>query len=206
MKQIGMRIVLFVILCSVQCVYAQVNGSLRTDTVKPGYYIPLDSNVVSCKVGLMPLGGKLETFNMQGNSLSSETITKIGALKKGSVVLYTEITILNGANLQKANAVRYVIGNRNSVPALRDPSRPDTLTGAEIGAIVLAKEVYSFHISYVVDGAMYDYEMTGNGVAPMVKEKLLTLPSGTRVWFESIRTVDGDGAKRLVPSVVYVVK
>lgn len=201
-----MRIILFLILSTVQSVYAQVNVSQRTDTVQAGYYIPLDSNVMSCKVGIMPQGGKFETFNMQGNTLSSETITKIGALKKGSVVVYSEITILNGANLQKANTIRYVIGNRNSVPALHDPSRPDTLTAAEIGAIVLAKEVYSFHISYVVEGAMYDFEMSGNGVAPMVKEKLLALPPGTRVWFESIRTVDGDGAKRLLPSSVYVVK
>lgn len=189
-----------------QSVYAQVNGSLRTDTVQPGYYIPLDSNVMSCKVGIIPKDGKLETSNLQGNKLPMETITKIGALKTGSVVVYSEITVLKDGILQKSNSIRYVVGTRNSVPALRDLSRPDTLPATEIAALVLDSRVYSFHVSYTLGGAYYDYEMSGNGVAPMVQEKIRALPSGTRVWFESIRTLDGDGEKRLLPSNVYVVK
>lgn len=200
-----MRLLLIIFVLAASTLPAQ-NGTVHTDTVKSGYYLPLDSNVVSCKVGILPKDGALETFDMLGNTLSTETISKVGILKKGSVVVYSEITVLNKGILQKSKPIRYVIGNRNSVPALRDPSVPDTLPAVEIGAVILEKEVYSFHISYVVDGAMYDFEMTGNAVAPMVKEKILALPSGTRVWFESIRTVDGDGVKWLLPSRVYVVK
>ena len=151
-------------------------------------------------------GGKLEMFNMQGNSLSSETISQIGVLKNGSVVVYSEITVLSKGTFVKSKSVRYVIGARNSVPALRDPSLPDTLSAAEIGAIVLDKEVFSFQIVFVLEGAVYDFEMTGNGVAPTVKDKLLTLPAGTKVWFESIKSEDGTGAKRILPSRVFVIK
>lgn len=195
------------LICIFECgLVAQNSPEIRTDTVKQGFYIPLDSNVVSCKVGILPQGGKLEMINMQGNSLSSETISQIGVLKNGSVVVYSEITVLSKGTFVKSKSVRYVIGARNSVPALRDPSLPDTLSAAEIGAIVLDKEVFSFQIVFVLEGAVYDFEMTGNGVAPTVKDKLLTLPAGTKVWFESIKSEDGTGAKRILPSRVFVIK
>lgn len=179
---------------------------VRTDTVKPGYYIPLNSNVVSCKVVITPKGNKAEVTNTTSNRLPDTLIGKIGGLGTGSVVVYDEITILSNGILEKSPSVRYVIGQRNSVFALRDPSLPDTLPAAEIASLVLDPHVYSFHISFVQDGGMYDYDLTGNGVFGDAKDRILTLPSGTRVWFENIKRKEDDGNVRVAPPKIYVVK
>jgi hypothetical protein len=180
--------------------------NMRTDTVKPGYYIPLDSNVISCKVGIGAKGKKVEFVNTQGNRLSDSLVRNISKLDVGSVVVYSEITVLRKGILEKAPAVRYVIGNRNSVFALKNPSIPDTLPAAEIAALVLDVHVYSFHVTYADGGAYYDYEQNGNGISPSVKERIVALPSGTRVWFESIRRKEDNGALTDAPAKVYVVK
>ncbi|HTF04209.1 MAG TPA: hypothetical protein VK826_09285 [Bacteroidia bacterium] len=180
--------------------------NVRTDTVKPGYYIPLDSNVISCKVAITPNGKKVEFINTQGNRLPDSLVRNIGKLAVGSVVVYGEITVLRKGILEKAGSVRYVIGNHNSVSALKDPSIPDTLPAAEIAGLVLDVHVYQFDVTYSTGGAYYVYTQNGNGISPEVKERIAALPSGTRVWFESVKRKEDDGTLTHGSAKVYVVK
>lgn len=180
--------------------------TVRTDTVKPGYYIPFEKNYASCKVAITPNGGKVEVVNASGNQLPDTLIHKIAQLTAGSVVAYTEVTVLNNGVFQKAPGVRYVIGWRNSVYALRDPFLPDTLPAAEIAEIILDQHVYAFTLSYATGGEYFTFDHNGNGVAPNVKERVRALPSGTRVWFEGIKRREDDGSLTTAPSRIYVVK
>ena len=193
----------FILLLAAAAVNAQ---SVRTDTVKPGYYIPFDSNYVSCKVAITPAGQKTQFTNSQGNKLADSLVEKIGQLKSGSVVLYTEVTIMEKGVVKKSNTVRYVIGHRNSVFALRDPSLPDTLPAAEIAEIVLDQHVYSFTVSYAANGNYYTFDHTGNGLSEQAKTAIRALPSGTRVWFENIRRKEDDGRSTVAPPVIHVVR
>jgi hypothetical protein len=180
--------------------------SLRTDTVKPGYYIPFDSNFASCKVAITPKG-KTTTFkNTTGNRISDSLVIEIGKLERGSVVAYTEVTILKNGSFEKSNSVRYVIGSRNSVFAQRDPSLPDTLSAAEIGSLVLEKAVTSFTVSFIDGDAYVEYALTGNGICCEPREKILALKSGTKVYIERITCLAGDGSVKLLPNRTYVVK
>lgn len=180
--------------------------TVRTDTVKQGYYIPLDTNVVSCKVGITPKDKKVQFINTTSNRLPDSVVTKIGNLTPGSVIVYSEITVLNKGVCEKAPTVRYVIGSHNSVYALRDPSQPDTLPAAEIGSLVLDRHVISFDVSFLMGGAFYTYALTGNGVCCDPREKILTLESGTKVWVDNIKWKQEDGTIIIAPSKVYIVK
>lgn len=197
------RIVLVLFIVITASLNAQ---TVRTDTVKPGYYIPFDSNFVSCKVAIMPKGKKVEFTNTTGNKIPDSLVAKIGNLEAGSVVTYSEVTILRAGVFTKSNSVRYVIGSRNSVYARRDPSQPDTLSAAEIGSLVLDKQVYSFDVSFLIDGAYYVYSLTGNGVCCDARERILTLKSGTKVWVDNIKRQEDDGSKRVAPVQIYIVK
>lgn len=180
--------------------------TVRTDTVQRGYYIPLGSDVMSCKVVITPQGKKAEFINTQGNRVPDSLVRKIGKLTLGSVVVYSEITVLRNGVLEKAASVRYVIGNSNSVFALKDPSIPDTLPAAEIAALVLDVHVYQFDVTYAAGGAYYVYTQNGNGISPEVKERIAALPSGTRVWFEAVKRKEDDGTLTNGSAKVYVVK
>lgn len=180
--------------------------SVRTDTVKPGYYIPFDSNFVSCKVAIIPKGKKPELTNTTGNKIPDSLVSRIGALEKGAVVVYSEVTVLNKGILEKAETVRYYIGNRNSVYALHDPSIPDTLPAAEIAKIVLDRHVFYFEVSFAQDGNYYSYALNGNGVCGDAADAILKLQSGTRVWFENIRRREDDGTIKNAQAVVHVVR
>lgn len=180
--------------------------TVRTDTVKQGYYIPFDSNYVSCKVAITAKGKNVEFTNTTGNHLPDSLVQKIGKLEAGSVVAYTEVTILKKGILEKSNTVRYVVGHRNSVYALRDPTLPDTIPAGEIAAIVLDPHVYFFQLSYILEGAYFVYDHTGNGVAGYVQERIRALPSGTKVYFENIKRKEDDGTLRIAPPQIYIVK
>lgn len=197
------RILLFLFVLVTASLDAQ---TIRTDTVKQGYYIPFDSNYASCKVAIMPKGKKVEFTNTVGRKIPDSLVSKIGKLEVGSVVSYSEVTILSNGILMKSNSVRYVIGNRNSVYAVRDPSLPDTMPAAEIGSLILDPHVYSFDVSFLLGGAYYVYSLTGNGVCCDARDKILTLPSGTKVWVENIRRKEDDGSSTMGTSQVIIVK
>jgi hypothetical protein len=190
----------------VLCTFIAGGQTVRTDTLKPGYYIPFDSNFVSCKVAIAPKGKKVEFTNTTGNRIPDSLIGKIGALEKGSIVTYSEVTVLNKGVLEKAPSVRYYIGNRNSVYALRDPSIPDTIPAAEIAKIVLDRHVFYFEVSFAQDGNYYSYALNGNGVCCDAANAILKLKPGTRVWLENIKRKEDDGSIRIAPPVVHVVR
>ena len=179
---------------------------VRTDTVQRGYYVPLDSNVLSCKIGITPKGKKLQTYNLTGNKLPDSTIYTISHLEAGSVVIYSEITVLKKGVMEKANTVRYVIGNKNTGVVKRDPTYPDTMSAKEIGAIVLDQHVYSFSVSWILNGNMYNYDITGNGIFGDCRTAVEALPSGTKVYIENIRRANDDGSKQIMPTEVHVVR
>lgn len=180
--------------------------SVKTDTIKRGYYLPLDSNVMSCKIGITPAGKKLQMTTITGNKIPDSTIQVISHLEPGSVVIYSELTVHNKGILEKAPVVRYVIGSKNTCPVKRDPSYPDTLSAKEIASLELDRHVYSFSVSWIQDGNMYNYDLTGNGVFGSAKAAIEALPSGTKVYFENIRRQEDDGSKRIAPSEIHVVK
>lgn len=183
-----------------------VAQTVRTDTVQPGYYIPLDTNVVSCKVAITPNGKNVQFINTTTNHLPDSVISKIENLTAGSVVVYTEVTVLRKGVLEKAPVVRYVIGARNSVPALREPALLDSLTAPEISTLVFDRYVISFEVSFLIDGAFYTYQLTGNGICCEPRERIITLQPGTKVWVDNMKRKNDDGSISIVPSRVYVVK
>lgn len=87
---------------------------VKTDTVQQGFYLPLDSAMLSCKIGITPKGKQQYVFNNTGSRIPDSTISSIGHLAPGSVVVYNEVTVLRGGIAQKAPAVRYVIGSKNT--------------------------------------------------------------------------------------------
>jgi len=180
--------------------------NVKTDTVKRGCYIPLDSNVMSCKIGITPAGKKLQLTTISGNKIPDSTISVIGHLEPGSEVVYSELTVFNNGILQKASGVRYVIGNKNTRSVKRDVTYPDTLAAKEIAAIVLDKHVYSFSVSWIINGAMYNYDFTGNGVFGDAKTAIEALPPGTKVWFENIRSREDNGTSIIRPTEIHVVR
>lgn len=176
------------------------------DTVKPGCYVPFDTNFVSCKVVVMPAGRKSVSVNATGNKISDSLVTEICRLPRGSVVTYDEVTVLKRGVLEKASSVRYVIGNRNTCVVKRDPSIPDTLPVKEIASKVFDQHVYSFTISWVGEGSFHEYNLTGNGVYGEAKSAIEALPSGTRIIFHKIHWQDDDGTERVLPMEAYVVR
>lgn len=180
--------------------------AIRTDTVKQGYYIPFDSNYVSCKVTIAREGKKVEFANAAGNIIPDSLVEKIGRLDKGSVVTYSDVMIKSKDVETKSTTIRYVIGNRNSVYASRDPHLPDTLPAAEIASLMLDSRVESFEVSFFVGGSYYSYALTGNGIFGEARERILTLPSGTGVYVEKIHRKEEDGSVTTAPTRIYVVK
>lgn len=180
--------------------------TVTTDTVKHGYYLPLDTNVLSCKVGVTPKGGKLKLTTVSGNQLPDSTISSIGHLPMGSAVVYSEITVLNKGIAEKSPVVRYVIGNKNTCAVKRDLSIPDTLTAREIAAIQLDHHVFSFTVSWIDGGNMYMYDITGNGVFGNARTAIEALPSGTKVYFEKIKRKEDNGTVRIMPTEVHIVR
>lgn len=179
---------------------------VKTDTVKQGYYVPLDSNLMSCKIEVTPKGKKMQLTYQSGNKLPDSTIQAISRLEPGSVVIYSELTVHKKGILEKAPSVRYVIGSKNTCVVKRDPSYPDTLAAKEIASLELDRHVYSFSVSWIADGNMYNYDLTGNGVFGAAGTAIEALPSGTKVYFENIRRQEDDGSKRIAPSEIYIVK
>ncbi len=82
----------------------------------------------------------------------------------------------------------------------------DTLAAAEIANYKLDSHVYAFEVTFTQDGMYYVYKLTGNGVFGEVKDRILTLPAGTRVWFENIQWQNDDGSQKTVPPEIHVVK
>lgn len=179
---------------------------IKTDTVQQGFYLPLDSAMLSCKIGITPQGKQQYVFKHTGNRIPDSTISSIGHLAPGSVVVYSEVTVLRGGIAQKAPSVRYIIGSRNTHAAKRDPSYPDTLTAKAIGAIVLDQRVSSFSVSWVLDGNFYSYDITGNGIFGEARTAIEALPSGTTVHIEKISRKERDGSFRMMPNEIHVVK
>jgi hypothetical protein len=162
--------------------------------------------MLSCKVGITPKGKKLQMFNQSGRTLPDSTIQTITHLDPGSVVVYSEITVLKKGVAEKSATVRYIVGSTNTCNAMRDPSLPDTLTAHELATLVLDKHVYNFDVSWVTSGNMYIYNINGNGVSGNAQVAIERLPSGTKVWIEAIKSEDNDGTKRILPTQIHVVR
>jgi hypothetical protein len=180
--------------------------NVKTDTVQRGYYIPFDSNFVSCKVAIAPAGGKVSFTNTTGNRLPDSLISKISYLEAGSVVVYSEVTVMKKGTLEKSKTVRYVVGDKNTGMVKRDPYYPDTMSAKEIGAIVLDQHVYQFSVSWFIGGSMYTYDMTGNGIFGSARTAIEGLPSGTKVYIENIRRKEDDGTLRIMPAEIHIVR
>ncbi len=84
--------------------------------------------------------------------------------------------------------------------------RTDTLPAIEIAHFKLDAHVTAFEISFTVDGSYSVYQLTGNGVFGEPADRIATLPSGTRVWYENIVWVNEDGSKKMAPAEIHVVK
>jgi|GEM_PF-4441452 hypothetical protein len=83
---------------------------------------------------------------------------------------------------------------------------PDTMSAMELGSIVLDRHVYKFTITWVSDGAMYRYDVYGNGVYGEAREKIEKLPSGTTVVIADIKRKEDDGSETTAPSQIHTVR
>ncbi len=197
------RFFILIFLLSASVAFAQTS---KTDTVQRGYYIPFGPNYMSCKVEITPLGKKAFFANTTGNKLPDSLMNIISYLEPGSVVAYTEVTVMSKGMLEKVSGRRYVVGTTNTSFVKRDPFYPDTLTAKEIAAIELDPHVYQFSVSWFAGGSMSNYELTGNGVFGSARTAIEALPSGTKVYFENIRRKEDDGSKRVMPAEIHVVR
>jgi hypothetical protein len=194
----------FTFLCCFTLVSAQ---PVRIDTVQRGYYLPFGSNYISCKVLISNSASNPNTeVNATGNRISDSLISVIGSLEYGAVVMYTDVTVLRNGALEKAPLVWYVIGKRNTQPALRDPSLGDTLTAKEIGAIVLDVHVSGFSVSWTLKGNTKKYDVTGNRMSAEARKAIEALPSGTKVRIDNIRRKEENGSLRTMPAEIHIVR
>lgn len=183
-----------------------LSAQVKTDTVQRGYYIPFDSNYVSCIVSIAPVGKKIVFTNTTSNKLPDSLINQISYLEPGSVVVYSEVTVMKNGILEKAQSKRYVVGSKNTGVVKRDPNYPDTLTAKEIGALVLDRQVYSFSVSWITNGNMYNYDFTGNGIFGDARTAIEALPAGTKVYIENIRRKEDNGTLRIMPTEIHIVR
>jgi len=80
------------------------------------------------------------------------------------------------------------------------------MSAMELGSIVLDRHVYKFTITWVSDGAMYRYDVYGNGVYGEAREKIEKLPSGTTVVIADIKRKEDDGSETTAPSQIHTVR
>jgi hypothetical protein len=199
MKHFFLLIALMVQVCG----FSQI--VLRTDTVEQGYYVPLKSNVASCRLSILEKGNITHVQNLTGNQIPDSLVRKIWRLEPGSVVVYSEITVMVSGSLQKANPVRYVIGKSNTTFALRDPSLPIPVRASEAAQIVLDTNTISCVISIIVDGQFSEYAITGNTIPVSIKAVLDGLKPGSRFIIAQI-LVSGQGSEQVkLPERTYVV-
>jgi hypothetical protein len=106
----------------VQKMPAQVTAQkIQTDTVMTGYYIPLDSDVISYTVTISS-NGLMFGEKMIGSRLSPSLVYKITHLSSGATVTYSFNINENGL-IYPRPVVRYVIGKHNSTSKAIQPVR-----------------------------------------------------------------------------------
>ncbi|HTL83173.1 MAG TPA: hypothetical protein VL651_15775 [Bacteroidia bacterium] len=106
---------LFVLL--VVCTNAQNNTRIAIDdTVVQGYYLPLDSNVVSMDILIISPAAATIEYRFNGDQLPASILFTLTHLGKGTKVFYTEITVSSNGILYKRPAYGYIIGVKNTTP------------------------------------------------------------------------------------------
>jgi hypothetical protein len=87
-----------------------------------------------------------------------------------------------------------------------ETNAPDTLSAKEIGSLILDQHVYVFSITWVHDGAMYRYDIYGNGVFGEAREKIEKLPAGTTIVIADIKRKEDDGSITTAPAQIHTVR
>ena len=101
---------------------AQVTArEIQTDTVMSGYYIPLDSNVISYTVTISS-NGLVSGEKMIGSQLSPSLVYKITHLSPGATVTYSFNISENGL-IYPRPVIRYTIGKHNTTSKAIQPVR-----------------------------------------------------------------------------------
>jgi hypothetical protein len=155
---------------------------LKTDTALAGCYLLPDTNTVSFKVIVIHNGIASVEKNVNGRNLPPDLSGAIMQLAKGDIVLYDEITVVDTAGvLRKSPSIRYVIGMKNTRPAL-----PETITREAAAAMTLNETVVSFSVTFADGGTFYEFACKGNTVSPDAQAALLKLEPGTKIFFEKI--------------------
>lgn len=177
-----MRCFLFCLLLAVPLSGFAQAKKIKTDTALVGCYLLPDTNTVSFKLIVIHNGIASVEKNVTGRNLPPDLAMAVMQLQKGDIVLYDEITVLdtNGI-LRKAPSIRYVIGMKNTRPAL-----PETITREEAAAMTLNENVVSFSVTFAGGGTFYEYACKGNVVSPDAQAALLKLEPGTKIFFEKI--------------------
>jgi hypothetical protein len=188
-----MKNFLLAVLLAASCsTFAQNSIGLATDTVMQGYYLPLDSNVISCKVSVIYDNISSDTV-LQGNKLPAMLTRKICSMQKGTVVVYHELTIMKNSVMVQAPPVRYLIGSKNTKPVLRDPTLPILISANDLADYKIDPSYVSFTVSFLSGEKYVDYEMKSNKLTEEVKAAIRALPPGTKVFFERVNAKNKDG-------------
>lgn len=184
---------------------AQNSTKIKTDTIAQGYFLPLDTNVVSCKIRITRSKGISFEQNCTGNKLSPALIDSIGKLPIGGIVTYEEITV-NGKNgLEKSPAVRYVIGSRNSRFALRAPTDLERVTAAALSQMVFDNNYVSFVVSFREGEKFVEVKASGNKMPASATEKIKSLPPGSKVFIEQVQAKNENGTIFKSPGRTFII-
>ncbi|CAN5295651.1 hypothetical protein BH09BAC5_BH09BAC5_04430 [soil metagenome] len=189
------NILILFLLINTTCLIAQE----RTDTVKQGYYLLLNKNVVSCKVKTMEINGNSTDTTIHGNQMPACLIQYIGAISKGTVITYYEITTLENGVLTKAPLVQYIIGSVSTKPEIRSCTAPILIHAKNLAELELDSTIISFRISLIKDGKTEQYSVKGRRIPDKIKKKIIEMQPGQKVDLLLIIAKDTNGNSVKLP-------
>jgi hypothetical protein len=198
------------LICFATFLSAQIpKEKMVADTVQAGYYLPFSPNTVSCKVHIVTINGasKIPAFDttLTGNRLPQQLIHKIATLPAGSTVVYYEITESENSVLKKMPAMHYMIGTRNTKPALRDPSLPEPISATDLAAMHFDADYISFVMAFKPGESYVEIAQTGNEFSEKAKTMISSFQPGQKVFIEQV-TRNKNGTPVKSPGRVFVIQ
>lgn len=198
------KFLLLLVVAASTGLFAQTS-TLKTDTVLLGYYIPLDTNVVSCRVSIIFGNISFDTL-LRGNKLPANLIYKISTAHKGSIIHYHEISNSTNGEIVKSPDVHYVTGLKNSRPAQRDVVRPINIKAEDLANITFDSTYISFVVALSINGTFQEYKIEGNKLTEKVKIIIRAAQPGTKFFFEQIKAKNEEGKEMKLPGMSFKIQ
>ncbi len=198
------KILLLFVIAASTGLFAQTS-TVQTDTVLLGYYIPLDTNIVSCRVSIASGNISFDTM-LRGNKLPSNLIYKISTASKETNILYHEISSSKNGKVVKSPNVRYAVGLKNTRPAQRDVYNTIPIKAEDLANITVDSNYISFGVSIVIDGKFQEFKTDGNKITEEVKTVIRSSKPGTKIYFEQIKAKSTVGKELKLPVMSFKIQ